>query len=136
VIRVWLLALATCWLMSLFVGGWSWSLLILLAAYSLAHRQRGPRLFPAAMKDDIVRAQGVRCHYCGDPTHDERKCPNGGDCPDCRQFDHVRSWKSGGSTKRGNGVVSCQFCNSRKGAGSPAELKAKVLAEWRASQTS
>jgi Zn ribbon nucleic-acid-binding protein len=132
VIRVWLLALVVVALLSL-VFPWPLAvgLLVPLWAVTRTRRDRGPRLFPSQMKDDIVRRDGERCYYCGDMTHDERDCPDGGDCPDCRQFDHVRAWAANGATRLRNGRVSCAFCNSRKGAGTPADLKAKVVAEWR-----
>lgn len=131
-IRLWLLAVATVLLLCLTVPWWmAFSLLVPFGLLARAARDRGPRLYPKAMRDEIVAAQGVKCFYCGTETHDEHDCPQGGDCPDCRQIDHAKAWAAGGSTKVRNGRVSCMFCNGRKGAGTPAELRAKVYAEWR-----
>lgn len=133
--RLWLLVVGTVLLLCLTVPWWmAFSLLIPAGVLLRSARDRGPRLYPKEMRDEIVARDGVACFYCGTPTHDEAGCPEGGDCPDCRQIDHVRSWKNGGATRKRNGRVSCQFCNLRKGKGTPAELRAKVVAEWKRAQ--
>lgn len=130
-IRLWLLALLTVALLATVVTPWAAvTLLVPFAVFAWSHRRRGPRLFPQYMRQYIIQRDGGHCYVCGVETHTKSDCPAGGDCPDCRQFDHVRAWADGGSTTVKNGKVSCSWCNSRKGAGTLEELRDQVRAEY------
>lgn len=97
--------------------GWFPATTLLVAGLIVAHhyRQRGPRLYPAAMRAEVFERDGGRCRECGVAVHTASSCVRGG-CDDCAEIDHRRSWHDGGATTMRNARLTCQKCNLQKGA--------------------
>jgi len=86
--------------------------------------RRGPRLFTAEMRKEILRRDGARCAYCPATVHFQADCPQGAlGCWDDYQCDHYTAWADGGDTVKANGVTACRWCNVHKGAMSIDEFR-------------
>ena len=73
------------------------------------------------IKDYLYGMQGGKCNGC------ERHIPH--DLRDLFDLDHIKSRKRGGLDVESNLQLLCRTCNVKKGAGSMAQLRAKLEAE-------
>ena len=60
------------------------------------------------LRERVIRRDGYRCVYCGEPMAAERLT-----------LDHVQPRMRGGDQSEGNLVAACRACNTEKG-GAPA----------------